>query len=114
MRTYFAKYTKKIEFSKWPDPIDGLPEGLEKADLILVTHDHKDHAKDVTLNRLKRTDTLVIAPKRCMKPLGREIRPIELGDRIDLGHVRISAVAAYNTERGRSTRKIHRKGHGVG
>ena len=26
MRTYFTKYPKKIEFSKWPDPIDGLPE----------------------------------------------------------------------------------------
>lgn len=26
MRTYFTKYPKKIEFSTWPDPIDGLPE----------------------------------------------------------------------------------------
>jgi L-ascorbate metabolism protein UlaG (beta-lactamase superfamily) len=114
LRTYFAKYPKKIEFSKWPEPIDGLPEGLEKADLILVTHDHKDHAKDVTLNRLRRTDTMVIAPKRCMKQLGKKTRPIELRERIDLGDVRISAVAAYNTEQGRSTRKIHRKGYGVG
>ncbi len=28
LRTYFTNYPKKIEFSKWPDEIDGLPEEL--------------------------------------------------------------------------------------
>ena len=32
MRTYYLKHPQKIEFTKWPDPIDGLPEKLEKAD----------------------------------------------------------------------------------
>jgi L-ascorbate metabolism protein UlaG (beta-lactamase superfamily) len=71
MRTYFTKYPKKIVFSKWPDPIDGLPEkDLEKANVILLTHHHKDHCKSVTVNRLKDADTLVVAPKRCIKELG--------------------------------------------
>jgi len=48
LSTYFAKYPKRIEFSKWPDPIDGLPEELEKANIILITHNHKDHCKNVT------------------------------------------------------------------
>ena len=48
MRTLFVNYSKKVEFSKWPDPIDGLPEkDLEKADLILITHHHKDHCKAI-------------------------------------------------------------------
>jgi L-ascorbate metabolism protein UlaG (beta-lactamase superfamily) len=68
---------KKIEFSKWPDPIDGLPEELEKADVILVTHDHADHCKQVTINRIRRDDTVVIAPKRCIKKLGNDIKVIE-------------------------------------
>ena len=47
----------KIEFSTWPDPIDGLPErDLQKADVILITHHHKDHCKGVTVNRLKGMD----------------------------------------------------------
>ena len=29
LRTYYAKYPKKIEFSKWLDTIDGLPEMTE-------------------------------------------------------------------------------------
>lgn len=67
LRTYFKDYPKKIEFSKWPEPIDGLPEELEKANIILVTHDHADHCKSVTINRISRSDTEIVAPKRCVK-----------------------------------------------
>ncbi|MGD2184563.1 MAG: MBL fold metallo-hydrolase [Desulfobacterales bacterium] len=52
LRPYFIQHPRKIEFSKWPGSIDGLPENLQKADFILVTHDHQDHAKKVTINRL--------------------------------------------------------------
>jgi L-ascorbate metabolism protein UlaG (beta-lactamase superfamily) len=114
LRTYFTNYPKKIEFSTWPDPIDGLPEELDKADLILVTHDHKDHGKDVTVNRLRREDTLVIGPGRCTKKLGSYISVIEPGEEINHGDIRIKAVDAYNTKQGHSTRKVHHKGYGVG
>lgn len=114
LRTYFKDYPKKIEFSKWPDEIDGLPEELEKADIILVTHHHKDHGKGVTVNRLRHADTLIAAPKRCIKELGKEIEVIEPGEEIASGDIRIKAVDAYNTEQGSSTRKVHRKGYGVG
>jgi L-ascorbate metabolism protein UlaG (beta-lactamase superfamily) len=114
LKTYFKDYPKKIEFSSWPDPIDGLPEELEKADLILVTHHHKDHCKRVTLDRLRRPDTLVIGPKRCTKELGKDNKTIKPGERIRFDAVVIEAVQAYNTEHGRSTRKQHKKGEGVG
>ena len=51
LSTNFAHYPKRIEYSKWPDPIDGLPEELERGDIILITHHHKDHCKKVTVNR---------------------------------------------------------------
>ena len=35
LRTYFTKHPHKIEFSKWPGPIDGLPEKLEKAAMTI-------------------------------------------------------------------------------
>ena len=114
LRTYFTYYPKKIEFSKWPDPIDGLPEELEKADVILLTHHHKDHCKSVTVNRLRHADTLVVAPKRCIKELGKGIKIIEPGEEIISGDIKIKTVEAYNTEQGSSTRKVHHKGYGVG
>jgi len=114
LRTYFTHYPKKIEFSKWPDPIDGLPEELEKADVILLTHHHKDHCKSVTVNRLKHADTLVVAPKRCIKELGKDIKVIEPEEEITFGDIKIKSVDAYNTEQGSSTRKVHHKGYGVG
>jgi len=114
LRTYFTNYPKKIEFSKWPDPIDGLPENLPKADLILVTHDHKDHCKDVTVNRLRRTDTLVCGPARCLKKLDKDLMVVKPGQKLDFNKVKIRVVDAYNTQQGSSTRKVHHKGNGVG
>jgi L-ascorbate metabolism protein UlaG (beta-lactamase superfamily) len=114
LRTYFKDYPKKIEFTKWPDPIDGLPEELEKADIILLTHHHKDHCKRVTVNRVRHADTLVVAPKRCIKELGKEIKVIEPGEEITFGDIEIKPVEAYNTKQGSSTKKLHHKGYGVG
>ena len=114
LRSYYTHYPKKIEFSKWPDPIDGLPETLPKADLILITHHHKDHVKDITINRLKRKNTLVVAPDRCTKILGTQIKIVEPGTKFAFQDLKIAVVDAYNTDRGSSTRKVHHKGHGVG
>jgi L-ascorbate metabolism protein UlaG (beta-lactamase superfamily) len=114
LRSYYTHYPNKIEFSKWPDEIDGLPEKLEKADLILATHDHKDHAKDVTVNRLRRKNTLVAGPKRCTKNLGKDIKVVESGEQFAFKGIKIRVVDAYNTAKGSSTRKVHHKGNGVG
>ena len=114
LRTYFSKHPKKIEFSKWPDPIDGLPEDLEKADVILVTHDHADHCKLVTVNRIRHKDTLLVAPKRCQKKLGKKIAVVEPGEEIKFGGIGVRAIHAYNTQEGSSTQKVHHKGNGVG
>jgi len=115
MRTLFANYPKKVEFSRWPDPIDGLPEkDLEKADVILITHHHKDHCKMVTVERLKKKDTLIIAPKRCLKELGEDVKVIGPGEEISFGNTRIKVIEAYNTPEGNSTRKVHKKGKCVG
>jgi len=114
LRTYFTKYPHKIEFSKWPDPIDGLPEKLEKADIILITHDHADHCKKITADRLRSKNTLVIGPKRCAKKLGNDLRVVEPGEEISFGEIHIKVTYAYNTREGSSTQKVHHKGNGVG
>jgi len=114
LKKHFVTYSKKIEFASWPDPIDGLPEDLEKGDFILITHHHKDHCKQVTVNRLLDHDTVVVAPKVCKKELGEQIRVISAGEAFTHRGLHITAVEAYNTEQGNSTKKVHKKGQGVG
>jgi L-ascorbate metabolism protein UlaG (beta-lactamase superfamily) len=114
LRTYYTRYSNKIEFSKWPDPIDGLPEKLPKADIILITHDHADHCKKITVDRLRKKNTTVLGPRRCAKKIGDDLRIVEPGQEICLGKIKIKATEAYNTEEGSSTQKVHHKGNGVG
>jgi len=114
MRTHFLHYPKRIDYSRWPDPIDGLPEQLPSADIILITHQHKDHLKSVTINRLKKKGTIILAPRSCAKELGENMTAIDAGNTIKLRGIQITAVDAYNTAEGHSTKKNHRKGKGVG
>lgn len=115
LKTYFAKYPDKTEFSKWPDLIDGLPNGLEKADFILITHHHKDHCKKVTTDRLTEHNTKIFAPKSCLKELGDSIVVVSPNDVIEIDHnIKLTVLNAYNTEKGTSTKKQHKKGKGVG
>lgn len=115
LSSYFKGHPGHVEFSRWPDAIDGLPEAkMAAGDLVLLTHDHKDHCKKVTVDRLCRKDTLVAGPKRCEKPLGPRLRVVTEGDEFTAAGFRVRAVPAYNTEAGRSTKKAHVRGRGVG
>lgn len=115
LKKYYIKYLKKIDYTSWPDPIDGLPEkDLEKADIILITHYHKDHCKAVTVNRLKKFNTIVIAPEICCKELGENIKTIKPGEKLQVGKIEVKATFAYNTKEGSSTKKVHKKGECVG
>jgi len=114
LKTYFSKYKDKTEFSSWPNPIDGLPNGLPKGDLVLITHHHKDHCKKVTLERLIHNNTKIYAPKSCKKELGEVFHTVEIGAKIKNELYTISVVNAYNMENSTSTNKQHKKGSGVG
>lgn len=87
---------------------------MEKADIILITHHHKDHCKLVTINRLKKSGAIIIAPEICRKELGGNIKIIKPEEKIKIGKIEISATFAYNTKQGSSTKKVHHKGECVG
>jgi len=114
LKTNFAHYPKRIEYSKWPDPIDGLPEELEKGDIILITHHHKDHCKKVTVNRLKKEKTKILATKQCSKELGKGFTVVKPGMEIEINNIRVKTVEAYNDKRDGKVKIMHRKGIGVG
>ncbi len=112
MSTYFKKYSKKIIFSGEED--DALPEDLEKGDLILISHIHKDHCKEVTISRLSNKNTIILTPKKYKKEVDDKIRIIAPGSECLFGNASVEIVNSYNTSEGSSTRKVHKKGECVG
>jgi len=114
LKTNFAHYPKRIEYSKWPDPIDGLPDELEKGDIVLITHHHKDHCKGVTVRRLRNDKTKILATKQCSKELGKDITVVKPGMEIEIGNIRVKTVEAYNVKKKGEAKLMHKKGIGVG
>jgi L-ascorbate metabolism protein UlaG (beta-lactamase superfamily) len=90
-------------------------EASEKADIMLVTHNHSDHCSPPKIQGLSKKDTIVVAPKNCASRISGKIRTIKSGEEITVDGVRIEAVEAYNIKRVKPSGKPwHPKGYGVG
>lgn len=75
----------------------------EKADIILITHDHYDHCDPGTIRRISSPDTTVVAPYSCKSKLAAkdfpDVRWVRPGDSLEVKSVKIEAVPAYNITR---------------
>jgi L-ascorbate metabolism protein UlaG (beta-lactamase superfamily) len=90
-------------------------ETNETADLILVTHSHADHCSAERINKVRKKDTAVIAPKQSAKEIGGNVRTLKPGEEAKFGTITVQAVDAYNYKRFRSPGKPwHPRGYGVG
>lgn len=83
-------------------------EGGEKADIILITHDHYDHCDQVSINAIKKPGTVIICPQLCSRKVSGS-RKIDAGESISLDEIEVKAVPAYNTDK-----DFHPKEIGVG
>jgi L-ascorbate metabolism protein UlaG (beta-lactamase superfamily) len=89
-------------------------ETTERADIILVTHNHGDHCSPPKIQKFRKKDTVIIAPRDCAKRiLG--VKTLKPGEEITVNGVTIGAVEAYNLKRFKAPGKPwHPKGYGVG
>ena len=90
-------------------------ETSEKADIILVTHNHGDHCSPPKIEKLRKANTVIIAPKDCVKRIGGPVRTLKPEEEIAIDNISIEAVEAYNVKRFKPSGKPwHPKGYGVG
>jgi len=109
LKTYFVHHPTNIDNGD-----DGLPEELQKGDIILYTHSHKDHCKLSTLNQLRTDETVIFAPKSCSKELTFDYTIVKPNEQYSSKEIKIETVNAYNTIEGNSIKKVHKRGSGVG
>ncbi|MBI5519395.1 MAG: MBL fold metallo-hydrolase [Desulfovibrio sp.] len=103
---------KVIHIDPWSAQADY--SALPKADLVLVTHEHRDHLDMTAIDAVKKADTLFVSS---LKASGLLKNPTVLknGESATLLGIRIDAVPAYNRVHMRSPGEpFHPKGVGNG
>src|SRR5437867_5759920 len=88
-------------------------QGLPRADLILISHDHSDHFLISTLNAVTNANTMIIAPQAVYNNMSATLKRLTLvmtnGATTNVMGLGIAAVPAYNL-----TSSYHPKGVGNG
>lgn len=77
-------------------------KGGPKADLILVTHEHGDHASPEDVAKIRKADTVIVAPAAAAAKLSGEIKTVAPGQELTVKGVAIRTVPAYNLTKFRS------------
>ena len=84
------------------DPYN-VSDGVEKADLILITHSHYDHCSIKDIQKLSKKGTVIVVPADAQSKITRvedvEMQIIEVGDELTFGDVKVSAIPAYNIDK---------------
>lgn len=80
-----------VYFDPW-----NLTESQQKADVVLVSHEHYDHCSPDDVRRLSRRDTVVIANPSAAKKLPFVTHILRPGEQVSVGEVTVEAVPAYN------------------
>lgn len=79
-----------------PYLLSGSPE---KADIILITHDHHDHCDSASIDKIYKQGTIIVAPSSCSAKISKQVKAISLSQEMEVKGIRIKATAAYNTSK---------------
>jgi L-ascorbate metabolism protein UlaG (beta-lactamase superfamily) len=76
----------------------GIPDGEEKADLVLITHAHFDHYNPDDFSKVIKDGSIIVAPedvaRDCLQ--SGDVRAVKPGQTIEAAGFQVHAVPAYN------------------
>lgn len=79
----------------------------DKADIILITHEHYDHCSPEDVKKIQGPETVIVATADCAQKLSGNVKVVKVGDTINVAGIAIEAVPSYNTNK-----KFHTKDRG--
>ena len=81
------------------DPIN-IPDGAKTADIILISHQHKDHMQIESINKISNSNTIIVAPitveAELKDKLAGKIKRVLPWEKIVVYGINIETVPAYN------------------
>lgn len=77
------------------DPYE-LSDDAEKADIILITHNHYDHLSVEDIKKISDDQTVVVIPASLLVSLENIVNKVDIGQTITVKGVEIRAVPSYN------------------
>ena len=91
----------------YADPFQ-IPEQQDKADILLITHEHYDHCSIEDIRKVIKPDTVIVTIPGCASKLNRlpvkDIKMMVPGQRVSVDGVTIETIPAYNTNKFRAPR----------
>jgi len=81
-----------------------ISEGREKADIILITHDHFDHCSVEDMEKVIKEGTRILAPADCQSKIAKfktkiDSEIVEPNREFSYGGIKIDTVPAYNVDK---------------
>lgn len=79
-----------------------IDEEYHDADVILITHDHYDHYAEEDIDKVKKEDTMIVAPKDLLSKITKKgfkqnnIVTVEPNQEYHIDDIKIETILAYN------------------
>ncbi len=99
-----ASFQIKNKLVIYIDPYD-IPESLEKADIVFVTHEHYDHCSPSDIKKVFKENTAIVATEDCISKLKEfKVFPVVPNKSYEIKGIRFSTIPAYNIDKPFHTR----------
>ncbi|AKB26960.1 putative metal dependent hydrolase [Methanosarcina siciliae C2J] len=86
-----------------PYQIGVEPAFDDRADILLITHEHFDHCSPEDIRKVRRSDTTTLIPESCSLEFRGDARRVAegdiLADGLEIKGIRIEVVPAYNLDK---------------